>query len=222
MIKISIMSDKEEKLTDTSNFWDEDAWLKYPQYHKWFNKLYVAEHFGYKCGPAGLKVPCPNNYVVRPIYNLAGMGLNAVVLYLTPTDTHLIQPGYFWVEYFKDTHYSIDYVKKDGVFYQVANFIGINKPENLSLFTSWKQTDYQFTLPDSLKELEVDNLNIEVIGNKIVEVHLRSGFLHLKEYVELIPVFDHQSTSRFGYKFIEEYDDAKGHLHIKRLGYLVR
>jgi hypothetical protein len=209
-------------MMEAGKFWDEDAWLKYPQYHKWFNKLYVAEHFGYRCGPAGLKVPCPDNYVVRPIYNLAGMGLYAAVLYLTPEDTHFIQPGYFWVEYFNGTHYSIDYLKVNGEFHQVVNFIGVNRPENLSLFTSWTQTDYQFTLPDSLNELDVECLNIEVIGDKIVEVHLRSGFLHLKQYQQLIPVFDHQPTSKFGYTFIEEYDDAKGHLPIKRLGYLVK
>lgn len=209
-------------MTEAGKFWDEDAWLKYPKHHKWFNKLYVADHFGYDCGPAGVSVKRPGNYVVRPVYNLAGMGLNAAVLYLTPNDTHLIQPGYFWVEYFKGTHYSIDYVRKDGVFQQVVNYIGLNRPENLSAFTSWTQTDYQYPLPNSLKDLDVDCINLEAIDDKIVEVHLRGGFMHLKQYRELIPVFDHQPKIKYGYQFIEEYDDAKGHLPLKRLGYLVK
>ena len=202
--------------------WDEEAWLKYPQHHKWFNKLYVAEHFGYVCGPAGLPVPHAGNYVVRPIYNLRGMGVNAAVLYLTPTDTHLIQPGYFWVEYFNGTQYSVDYVKRDGLFCQEVNFIGVNRPEELSRFTSWTKTDDQFQLPDSLKDIDVDFINIEAIDEKIVEVHLRSGFLHLKQYNELIPVFDHQPKTKYGYQFIEELDDGCGYLPLKRLGYLVR
>ena len=32
-------------------------WEKYPHHHKWWNKLYVAETFGYKCGPGGTPIP---------------------------------------------------------------------------------------------------------------------------------------------------------------------
>jgi hypothetical protein len=203
-------------------FWDDKAWIKYPQYHKWFNKLYVAEHFGYICGPAGVAVPKPSNYVVRPIYNLLGMGVNAAVLYLSPKDTYFIQPGYFWVEYFSGTHYSVDYIKENGKFKQLVNFIGINRPENLSRFLSWTQTDQQFTLPKELEELDVDHLNIEAIDDNIIEVHLRPGFNRMIQYQELIPVFEFQKANKPGYTFIREFDDADGWLSSRRLGYLVR
>lgn len=203
-------------------FWDDKAWLKYPQYHKWFNKLYVAEYFGYDCGPAGVSVSKEGNYVVRPIYNLLGMGVNAAVLYLTPRDTHYIQPGYFWVEYFSGTHYSVDYIKKDGKFQQICNFIGVNRPENLSRFLSWTQCDHQFKLPKVLEDLDVEHLNVEAIDDNIIEVHLRPGFNHMIQYQELIPVFEFQEAYKPGYKFIREYDDADGWLTSKRLGYLVR
>jgi len=203
-------------------FWDDKAWIKYPQYHKWFNKLYVAEHFGYICGPAGVAVPKPSNYVVRPIYNLLGMGVNAAVLYLSPKDTYFIQPGYFWVEYFSGTHYSVDYIKENGKFKQLVNFIGINRPENLSRFLSWIQTDQQFTLPKELEELDVEHLNIEAIDDNIIEVHLRPGFNRMIQYQELIPVFEFQKANKPGYTFIREFDDADGWLSSRRLGYLVR
>lgn len=71
-------------------------------------------------------------------------------------------------------------------------------------------------------DIDVDCINLEAIDDKIVEVHLRGGFMHLKQYRELIPVFDYQPKIKYGYQFIEEYDDAKGHLPLKRLGYLVK
>jgi len=182
----------------------------------------VAEHFGYVCGPAGLAVPKAGNYVVRPIYNLLGMGVSAAVLYLTPNDTSYIQPGFFWVEYFSGTHYSIDYVKEDGKFKQIVNFIGVNRPENLSRFYSWTKTNHQFKLPPELEELDVEYLNVEAIDDNIIEIHLRPGFNHMIEYQELIPVFETKDISKPGYTFIKEFDDADGWLNSKRLGYLVR
>jgi hypothetical protein len=209
-------------MNDDNSFWDDQAWLKYPQYHKWFNKLYVAEHFGYVCGPAGLAVPKAGNYVVRPIYNLLGMGVSAAVLYLTPNDTSYIQPGFFWVEYFSGTHYSVDYVKENGKFKQLVNFIGVNRPENLARFLSWTKTDHQFTLPKELEELDVEYLNVEAIDDKIIEIHLRPGFNHMVEYQELIPVFESKDMMKPGYTFLKEFDDADGWLNCTRLGYLVR
>ena len=35
----------------------------------------IAETMGYKCGPGGTAIPETREYVIRPIYNLAGMGV---------------------------------------------------------------------------------------------------------------------------------------------------
>ncbi len=53
---------------------DDDAYKKYQKHHKWFNKLYLAESLGYNCGPCGLAPDVSGWYMVRPIYNLYGMG----------------------------------------------------------------------------------------------------------------------------------------------------
>ena len=54
---------------------EHELWLKYPQYHKWWNKLYLAQAMGYSCGPGAVPIPETREYVIRPVYNLAGMGL---------------------------------------------------------------------------------------------------------------------------------------------------
>ena len=61
---------------------DVDAWSKYPRYTSWYNKLWLSERLGYKCGPAGVPVPVKGTYIVRPIYNLLGMGLGAKYMFL--------------------------------------------------------------------------------------------------------------------------------------------
>ena len=42
---------------------DDDAYNLYPHHRKWFNKLYVAELFGYDCGPAGVAPTKDGTYV---------------------------------------------------------------------------------------------------------------------------------------------------------------
>ena len=49
---------------------DDEAWLKYPQHHKWFNKLWLSEQLNYVCGPSSVSVPEEKEYFVKPIYNL--------------------------------------------------------------------------------------------------------------------------------------------------------
>lgn len=202
---------------------DVDAWYRYPQYRQWFNKLYVADLFGYRCGPAGIPVPERGSYVVRPIYNLAGMGVGAKLVYITPADLSLIPPGYFWVECFQGTHYSVDYVRGEHGFTQLNCYTGVNDPDDLSRFYHWKKSDYQFRLPKDIATIDVPRINIEAIGDKIIEVHLRNGFDHLMHYNEMIPVFAKDPPkSLLGYKFVEGAAEGYGWLDNPRLGYWVR
>ena len=41
---------------------ERDLWLKLPHLHKWWNKLYLAETMGYKCGPGGTAIPETREY----------------------------------------------------------------------------------------------------------------------------------------------------------------
>lgn len=209
-----------EKLSDDE---DVDAWYRYPQYRKWFNKLYVADHLGYLCGPCGVPVPKSGDYVVRPIYNLAGMGVGAKIIYITPEDIATVPPGNFWVERFVGTHYSVDFVRKDGKFEQLNCYIGVNNPDNLSRFYSWTRSDHKFILPESIANIDVPRLNIEAIGDKIIEVHLRNGFDHMMQYESIIPVFENQYKKDMpGYTYIDGEADGYGWLINKRLGYFVK
>ena len=86
---------------------DEDyqAWIQYPQYRWLFNKLDVSLLLGYDAGPACVPITKPNKYIIRPIYNLYGMGIGAKVKSLDPrlhaedmTHHKHVPPGNFWCE----------------------------------------------------------------------------------------------------------------------------
>ena len=215
---------------------DCDAYVKYPQHRKWFNKLWLAETLGYKCGPAGTDIPEDGMYVIRPIYNLAGMGAGATVKELRKDDYTSTPPGYFWCEYFKGAHYSAEYEWKydrdniDGSWNNpwkgISCWIGTNLPLNLTKFVHWKRSDYIPHVPDKLVELrDVGCINVEFIDDKVIEVHLRKT--PDPDYDEFVPVWknDEGKVAHYlmhEYKFIEAFDDANGYIDDPRIGFLVK
>lgn len=215
---------------------DEDAYNKYPEHHAWFNKLYVAETFGYKCGPSGVDIPEDGVYVVRPIYNLSGMSVGAEVKELKAGDCST-PPGYFWCEYLTGKHYSANYVwqydrdqimgKWKSPWKGSACWEGTNMPINLTKFVEWKRSNYIPEVPDELTVLKnVKNINVEFKGDRVIEVHLRHS--PDPDYDHLIPVWASDIGKKkehmeiHGFKFVEAYDNADGLLDDARIGFLVK
>jgi len=201
---------------------DISAWQTFPQHRLWFNKLWLSETLGYRCGPGGIPVTQPGVYVVRPIYNLRGMGLGARLKYLTPHDTHTVPPGYFWCEQFLGAQHSIDYTWNKG-WQQTQAFEGCNEPDQLYRFTSWTRSSDQIELPAMLDVLQdCEHINVEFVGGKIIEVHLRVS-PDPQDYHHLIPVWsDETLLMPPGYTWIASEDGADGLLPSTRLGFYVK
>lgn len=210
---------------------DEDNYQKYPHHRKWFNKLWIAELFKYDCGPNAVPPSKDGTYVVRPIYNLSGMGVGATVKELKVGDKKTVPPGYFWCEFLKGKHYSANYKWKvdhitGGQWVGESCWEGTNMPINLSKFTEWKRSEYIPEVPAELKELyDVKEINVEFKGNQVIEVHLRTS--PDPDYDHIIPIWksDEGKVSHYlmhGFNFIEFFDDADGHLKDPRVGFLVK
>ena len=209
---------------------DCDVYVKYPKHRKWFNKLWLSEMLGYKCGPGGTDIPEDGVYVVRPIYNLGGMGAGAKVVDLKKDDYRSVPPGYFWCEYFEGPHLSGDYRYVTGqipYWEPLSCWEGINYPINLSKFVEWKRHPQAPKVPKSFNELsDVAVINVEFIGDKPIEVHLRRTVD--PDYDHLIPVWkssypefiEHYEMA--GYEYIKSWDDANGQLDDPRLGFMVK
>lgn len=204
---------------------DRQAWIQYPQHRKWFNKLYIANTFGYKCGPCGVPPDETNEYIVRPIYNLSGMGVGAKIINIDKDDTSKVPPGYFWCEVLTGDQVSVSYEYTDKWNVKSA-YVGVNSVDNLWKFTAWTRTDAAPSIPHEVSHLtDVKTVNVEFKGSKPFEVHLRDT--PDPQYDVIIPLWkgDEEKIAEYvknGFTFTSSFDDADGFLHIPRIGFMVK
>ena len=133
------------------------------------DKLILSKKLGYTCGPAGIPPPIPAQYVVRPIVNLKMMSVGATIQYL---DSDSIPDGYFWCEIFTGRHLSFDYHWGK----QILAVEGFRTdPNRLDRFSRWTKIKEYFKLPGILQTVadRYEWFNVEVIGNRVIEVHFR-------------------------------------------------
>lgn len=202
---------------DKEKYHDELLWQKCHSDDLWiFDKLILSKKLNYVCGPHGLEVPKPDFYIVRPCVNLMGMGRSAKFMWIEKNTYNLIPDGTFWCEIFKGRHLSIDYA--DGE--QILCVEGIRKTDDpIWKWSEWKKTEDVIPMPNILKTLKgtYRYFNVEMIDDKIIEIHLRlnpdwaSG-----DWESIIPVFEGDNIQPpDGYNFREDRD-------FKRLGFFVK
>ena len=151
---------------------DKDVWASCPTEYLWiYDKLILARKNGYTAGPAGIPVPKPDWYIVRPITNIRMMSRGAQKQWLTPDDTDSVPDGYFWAEWFGGRHTTVDF------HYGVQDLAveGFRSSDRLDRFSRWERISDQYEFPKVLEDLgkQVPWVNVEYIGDKIIEVHLR-------------------------------------------------
>jgi len=215
---------------------DYQVWYAYPHYRWTMNKLELSLRLGYHAGPAGVAVQKTGWYIVRPIYNPYGMGIGAHKKWLDAdwqddmANHHHIPPGYFWCEWFNGEHYSIDYKRVNNQWMPLNACQGFHKTEdNLTKFDYWRIIDPpDIELPQWIHDIEVKELNIEFKGDKITEIHLRSGNdIALDSNIgdEYYPIWKGDNIEHLKHLefvpnlFDEDEYDADGHLTNIRLGY---
>ncbi len=157
---------------------DEHAYELYPD-HRWiYNKLLVCDTQGIPGAPHG--VPPPSFPVFsKPIYNMHGMGVGGHVVHSAEELDRDMSAGYMWMALMEGEHVSSDVVLLGGEAQWWRHTTG--KPLGEGVF------DYWTVNADDRPELEAycgdwlrRNLrgysgaaNLETIGGRIIEVHLR-------------------------------------------------
>jgi len=206
---------------------DEEAWADVDHNHRWvFNKLEVAKRLGYNCDPSGIP-PRVKDYIVRPIMkpimNLEGMGLGA-------TFGGDVPAGYFWCERFHGRHLSVDYTVNS----PTLCVEGTRKEGNpIWRWDWWTKVGVENapSLPALFHKIGMfyDHINVEYIGNKVVEIHLRPNpdFANHSNYTSLKPVWEDEQDMDIedlkkiynAKEFIHDQVNIKG---IKRIGFLAK
>jgi len=152
---------------------DKDVWAQCPVDYLWiYDKLILARKLGYQAAPAGIPVPQPGWYIVRPITNIRVMSRGAKKLWLTPADTDSVPDGSFWSECFEGRHTSVD-------FHWGKQHLAVegfrDDADRLDRFCRWQKITDTVTFPLVLQDLGqiAEWVNVEYVDNHIIEIHLR-------------------------------------------------
>ena len=191
------------------------VWKSINPDHIWvLDKLILSKKLGYNCGPTGVDVPQPGWYIVRPCINAMGMGLGAQRVFIEKETMHL-PLGYFWCEWFDGDHYSVDYLPEYGT--KILTVKGNKESkEELVKWDKWEKVNHkkEHKIPNLLFPIILNyyRINLEYIGNKLIEVHFRENEDFKNSISEFIPVWEGQETTPpDGYKFIN-YEDVGGRI----------
>jgi len=192
---------------------DEEAYRLNPRDNIWYNKLYLAERLNYIAGYG--PIPYDGEFVIKPTINLTGCGIGAKIGSFKRNDP--VPPDCFWSEAFKGRHITIDYSKINGQWQQGHTFEGFrDDPADLLKFSLWRRVDYSYQLPGVFNDIKADKLNIEIIGDRIIEVHLRHNTDPI-QYDWFIPIWSDDQVCPDDCIRIDDQEDHPG-----RLGFFVR
>ena len=204
------MEDLEGKAWRNCN--PDDLWI--------FDKLIVSRKLGYVCGPVGIDVPKPGQYIVRPCCNIPGMGRGAKKVYLEK-DTYNhpdCLPGYFWCELFEGRHISVDYFR--GLPILSVEGFRENKDDPFYRFSRWEKVEHDWPLPIEFYTLtkKYEFINVEFIDNKVIEVHLRHNPDFTYGNSIMIPVWqDQQISVPEGFRYIESNDYLRKGMYVNNI-----
>ncbi len=157
---------------------DSDAWQWYPAHRFVYDKLRLALSQNLQAAPHGV---APPRYPVfsKPIVNLRGMGVGSRVLTSQADYLQHYAPGHFWMTLLEGRHVSSDVAVVDGAPRWWRHVTG--KPAGEGTF------DYWIVHADPAPGIETrcgawikknlagytGMLNLESIGETIIEAHLR-------------------------------------------------
>lgn len=157
---------------------DRDSFELYPEFRWVYDKTRICRTQNILCSPYPLK---PESYPVfsKPITNLRGMGIESHLLQNEADYLSYCKEGHFWMEHLTGEHISTDIALLKGRIVWQAHVEGFSAGEGT--FDYWHilkerkpaLEDYcRNWLEEHLKNY-TGMVNIESIGGKIIEVHLR-------------------------------------------------
>lgn len=157
---------------------DADAWRWYPAQRWVYNKLLVAESQGLECAPHGIDPP---QYPVfsKPVINLEGMGVGSRTLWSRADYEAHLSAGHMWMRRLSGEHVSSDAAVIDGKVHDIRHAQGLSLPGGL--FDYWIIESEPKAALDAYLGSWIEAqlagytgmVNLESIGGRIIEVHLR-------------------------------------------------
>jgi len=189
-----------------------DEWTNIHPSDLWvYNKLFLSRVLGYTCGPVGTTVPRPDFYIVRPSFNLLGMGRFARKEWLYKYTDH-IHPAEFWCEIFEGTHLSVDFKNKKSELVVLGTR---DDDDPYYKWEKWEKIDLDVQFPKILDDLKgnYEYINCEFIGGRLIEVHFRQNPDFRYNNTVAIPVWNDEKVENM--TFIKDVEYHRKGFYIK-------
>ena len=150
----------------------------FPQYNWIYDRLRVALSQGLVAAPHGV-VPQGFPLFSKPIVNLRGMGAGSRTIHNANQLKQALTPGHFWMPLLTGDHLSTDCAVVNGKVVWLRHAKGV--PAADGMFRYWTVlTERHPTIADYLTHWIGRNaatytgiINVETIGDRIIEAHLR-------------------------------------------------
>ena len=189
-----------------------DEWLNIHPSDLWvYNKLFLSRVLGYNCGPVGTTVPRPDFYIVRPSFNLLGMGRFSRKEWLEHYTDH-IHPAEFWCEIFEGEHLSVDFKNQKA---ELTVLGTRNSEDPYYKWKKWEKVDRDVEFPEILNDLKgnYEWINCEFIDGNLIEVHFRRNPDFRYGNSVAIPVWDDEKIENM--TFIKDADYLRRGFYVK-------
>jgi hypothetical protein len=176
-----------------------------------YNKLFLSRVLGYNCGPVGTTVPRPDFYIVRPSFNLLGMGRFSRKEWIEKYTDH-IHPAEFWCEIFEGEHLSVDFKNQKA---ELTVLGTRNSEDPYYKWKKWEKVDRDVEFPEILNDLKgnYEWINCEFINGNLIEVHFRRNPDFRYGNSVAIPVWDNEKIENM--TFIEDADYLRRGFYVK-------
>lgn len=170
------LNDRLKRLNLDITFNDFDAWEKYPEYKKIYNKLWLVEQQKIACGPIGTT---PKSYpiIIKPIINLYGMSRGFKKINNKDEYFSNQADGCFWMPFLDGINYTVDLILSKGKVIQQFFMESFPSVDGTFLYHHYLPKMKLSKKLVNFIEINFKNysgpMNIEVINNVIIEGHLR-------------------------------------------------
>lgn len=157
---------------------DSDAWLWYPEYRWVYDKIAIARSQGLDAAPHGV-MPLRFPVFSKPVINLKGMGIGSRILRTTADYEASLTAGHMWMALLEGRHVSSDVAVVEGEPRWWRHVTGV--PSGEGTFDHWTVHAARDPVIEAYCGTWIREhlgrytgiLNIETIGGRMIEVHLR-------------------------------------------------
>lgn len=189
------------------------------------NRLELARRMRYPCG-GHTDRPGPGWWFTKPVRNPSGMGVGARPnIYrggANPGWARTFGDDCMWMPVFTGEHFSVDFRRCRGGAWRQMLTVRCDYDVLTARPARWCKKAVEFPVPEALRGVDAEWLNVEFIDGNVIEAHGRrnTDFDNARSGAMVAQVIwaDQQRPAAFA----PDFDDADGQLAIARLGFVYR